>query len=123
MEVKQGNYVRDIAGNISKVDCIVDYKRNNPTYYLLSGNLVIISNDDYIDSDIKYGKHEKIINVSDEDNRYTLIEPNDYIFGLRVVGKNNYSIALENGISKYIDLLEDVPIITKEKVEINTILF
>lgn len=127
MEIKKGDYVRDMAGNIAKVDFIVDYKRNDPTYYLLTGSLVAISNDSFIDSDNVCGRHEKIVKVVSAEDRYQLIEKGDLIFDntdlYKVVGNNNKIITLNNGISKYIDFLKDIDIITKEKIEDNKIHF
>lgn len=122
MKINKGDYVRDMAGNISRVECVIDYKRNNPTAYLLNKGVVIYSNDTYLEQDVKYAAKEKIIDVQSYDNRYQLIVPGDYIFESEVIGKLHYCITLANGHSKYIDLIKDVPILTKEKIEENTII-
>lgn len=127
MNIKKGDYVRDMAGNIAKVDFIVDYKRDDPTYYLLTGNLVAISNDLYIDSDNVCGRHEKIVNAVPAKDRYQLIEIGDLVGDFtgmyEIVGKTKGMITTNNGITKYIDLIDDIDILTKEKIEDNKIHF
>ena len=50
--INKGDYVRDMAGNISKVECIIDYKRTPSIPYLTSKGVIILTNDIYLDSDI-----------------------------------------------------------------------
>lgn len=127
MEIKKDDYVRDMAGNIARVDFIVDYKRTDPTYYLLTGNIVAISNDLYIDSDDVCGRHEKIVNAVPAKDRYQLIEMGDLVGDIRgmyeIVGKTKGMITTDNGITRYIDLIDGIDVLTKEKIENNKIHF
>ena len=119
--MNKGDYVRDMAGNISKVECIIDYKRTPSIPYLTSKGVIILTNDIYLDSDIKYGKCEKVKIYVPEADKYSLIEVGDYVDNLEVVGKSNTMITLSNGISRYLDFLNNVSILTKEKIDDNTI--